>query len=114
MRVARTIDGVTYAPGAKFRVVGRGARLSGWTPAGPGAYDGWGQRLNPGDVIECTGHGPGFGSDPGHGVEWTSEQAKEAGAHSIDFWPNEGGMWNYHPAPGFLEPVVDDEMGATG
>jgi hypothetical protein len=109
MRQTTTLDGVEYAPGGKFRVVKEGARLSGWTPMAPSAWSGWSQVLHVGDVIECRGFGPGFGSDPGYGVEWTSEQAREAHAGSCDFWPSVGGMWSYHPAAGFLEPVDEEE-----
>lgn len=101
--------GVRYAPGAKFRVIAEGARLSGWKPYAPSAFQGWSQTLHVGDVIECTGYGAGFGSDPGYGVEWTSEQARADHASSVDFRPQIGGAWAYRPGPGFLEPVKEEE-----
>jgi hypothetical protein len=99
-RGVRQYDGLTYAPGAKFRVIKEGARLTGWQPAGPSSHRGWRQDLHIGDVIECTGVGPGWGSDPGFGVEF-----KVPGVNSVDFQPSVGGIWNYRPAPGYLEPV---------
>jgi len=103
IRNAHTIEGVTYAPGARFRVVKEGARLSGWVPIRGGSR-GWRQDLHVGDVIECTGFGRGMGSDPGYGVEFVSEESKAAGAFHVDFFPAAGGIWSYHPAEGFIEP----------
>jgi hypothetical protein len=104
-----TYDGVSFAPGARFRVVGAGAYLDGLQPFGShaGAWSGWKQELHVGDIITCTGFGPGFGSDPGYGVEFTTEKAKADNAIHCDFRPMTGGMWNYHPFPGYLIPVPD-------
>ena len=33
-RRAVTYDGITYAPGAQFRVIGEGATLTAWCPRG--------------------------------------------------------------------------------
>lgn len=106
MRTARTIDGVDFRPGRKFRVVKPGLCLRGWVPV-VGASQGWGHDLNVGDVVECLGHGPGMGSDPGHGLEFTSEAAREAGAFHVEIQPNVGGIWNFHPPVDSLEPVDD-------
>jgi len=95
--------GVEYAVGALFRVTQEGAKLSGWTPR-QGYHQGWGQDLHVGDVIECTGFGPGWGSDPGYGVEWTSPEAKAVHASAVMFRPYVGGAWAYRPAPGYLVP----------
>jgi hypothetical protein len=102
-----TYDNVEYAPEAQFRVVAEGARLSGWVTAGRGASQGWGQKLEVGDIITCTGLGAGMGGDPGYGVEFTSDAAKEARAFHVDFRPQVGGIWNSRPAPGYLEPVAE-------
>jgi hypothetical protein len=104
-RTATTIDGVEYAPGTKFRVTKEGARLSGYAPYGLGASISWRQDLHVGDVVTCTGFGPGWGSDPGYGVEFTTEQSEAAGASHCDVWPGAGGLWNFHPAPSYLEPL---------
>lgn len=108
-RTSRTLDGVTYAPGAKFRVITTGARLTGMRPDRPGAWRGWEQRLVPGDIVTCTGFGAGWGSDPGYGVEFTSGQSDAEHAGSCDIWPKAGGLFNYRPTPGILEPVTDDD-----
>jgi hypothetical protein len=105
-RSAVTYDGVTYAPGVKFRVIQAGARLTGWTAELHGSR-GWGQALEPGDVITCTGDGPGMGSDPGHGVEFTSAKAEAAGAFHCEFQPGAGSIFSYRPAPGFLEEAPE-------
>lgn len=103
-RQTRELDGTTYAPGARFRVIKAGARLHGWTPVRGGA-NGWSQELAVGDVITCTGFGPGMGSDPGHGVEFTSDAVTADGAFHVDFFPQVGGIWAYRPAPGYLEAI---------
>jgi hypothetical protein len=105
MRETRTIGGVTYAPGARFRVVAEGVKLSGWVCSGPYSWSGWGQDLKPGDVITCTGFGADTGSDPGYGVQFTSEASIAAGAGGCDVRPMAGGMFDYRPAPGLLELV---------
>lgn len=107
-RRAQALDGVEYAPGKKFRVIRDGAYLTGMKPAGPSALTGWRQDLSVGDVIECTGFGAGWGSDPGFGVEWTSDRAKAEHASGIEFKPSGGHWcWSYHPADGYLEPEED-------
>ena len=96
-----TYDDVVYAPGSQFRVVREGARLSGWQPMGIGnAQRGWARDLHVGDVIVCAGFGPGWGSDPGFGIEFTDP---ERGL--VEFWPVTGGVFAYRPAPGYLVPV---------
>lgn len=107
-RVAQTFDGTRYAPGARFRVLAP-CRLSGFTPARGGA-DGWSQTLAPGDVITCTGFGAGWGSDPGFGVEFTSDAALAARAYHCDLSPSVGGVWGYRPRPGLLEPLPADPL----
>ena len=107
-RSAATFDGVDYAPGRRFRVVREGLRLDGWVASRhPGASDGWTQELHPGDILTCTGYGPGSGGDPGYGVEFTSEQSEAAGAFHCDIWPMHGDVFSYRPPPGFLEPVTE-------
>jgi hypothetical protein len=106
-RVSRAFDGLVYAPGARFRVVAEGGRLSGWASSGRSSWSGWSQQLHVGDVIVCTGFGAGWGSDPGFGVEFTSEVSAAAGVGSCEFYPSDGGAWSYRPPVGFLEPVVD-------
>jgi len=100
-------DDVLYEPGAKFRIVREGAHLSGLTPIRgmSSSYRGWRQDLHVGDVIECAGFGPGWGSDPGYGIGWFSEQAREDHASFVEFYPEVGGAFAYRPAPGFLEPL---------
>lgn len=106
-RRAVTYDGVTYAPGRQFRVTRRGVKLTGMTPDGPGAFRGWGQDLNPGDVVTCTGFGPGWGSDPGYGVGFTTPESLAAHAGHCEIHPMAGGMWGFRPHPLVLEPVDD-------
>jgi hypothetical protein len=105
MRSTHTFDGVEYTAGRQFRVIKAGA-LSGFVPIGCGAFRGWGQKLKVGDVITCAGCGYGFGSDPGWGVGWESEQSKAARAVDVDFTPSTGSVFSYRPAPGYLEPVT--------
>lgn len=102
-RSNRTIDGTDYTPGRRFRVIREGASLAGMVSERPFSSQGWSQQLPVGTVITCTGFGPGWGSDPGYGVEWASDEATRAGAFSLEFRPGAGGIWNQHPAPGYLE-----------
>jgi hypothetical protein len=50
-------------------------------------------------------HGEGMGSDPGFGVEFTTEQSLAARASHCDIYPFVGGLWAYRPPPGYLEPL---------
>lgn len=102
-----TIDDVTYKPGGKFRVIAEGATLNGWAPHPTGGHVGWRQELHVGDVITCTGFGPGWGGDPGYGVEFTSEQSTAARASHCDVFPSSGSVFRFHPAAGYLEPIDD-------
>lgn len=97
-----------YARGKRFRVIKAGAKLWGLTPIRPNVQQGWTQVLEVGDVIESLGFGPGFGADPGYGINWTSERAKAEHAHSLSFAPSEGGIWAYRPSEGYLEEVHDE------
>ena len=105
MRTARTLDGIEYAPGAQFRVIKEGTRLIGMVPIAPHTQQGWGQALKSGDIVTCTGFGPGWGSDPGYGVEFTTPESITAHAGSCQLIPSTGGMWAERPAPGILEPA---------
>jgi hypothetical protein len=107
-RRAITLDGVTYAPGAAFRVTAR-ARLSGLKSEGRSSWGGWSQDLRPGDIVLCTGHGPGWGSDPGYGVEFSTPQSLADGASYCEITPSAGTIWNSRPHPGLLEPVRPGE-----
>ena len=102
-RRAVVYDGVTYAPGAVFRVISEQAVLAGWV-AGLGGCSGWRQQLRSGDVLTCTGDGPGLGADPGYGVEFTSADSEAAGAFHCEVWPMTGGAFASRPAPGLIEP----------
>lgn len=103
-RSARKIGDVMYAPGTKFKVVVEGLRLSGYVPTQwHGASDGWSQQLQPGDILTCTGFGPGLGSDPGFGIEFTSEESERVRAYHCSVRPESGGPWGYHPRPGTVE-----------
>jgi hypothetical protein len=62
----------------------------------------------PGDVIECTGFGAGWGSDPGFGVEWTTERSRADGAGYLELHPSVGGAFAYHPAPGLLRRIEEE------
>lgn len=111
-RTTRILDGTTYAPGGKFRVTKNGAKLSGWAPDDR-ALTGFRQDLEPGDIITCTGFGRGLGSDPGYGIEFTSDRAREAGAQHCEFSPGILSPYSYRPQPGWLEPVsIEDELKA--
>lgn len=93
-----------YPQGAKFRVIAEGAYLTGYAPLQgttcPGALVSWRQNLAVGDVIECRGYGPDWGSDPGYGIHWVHPEASH-----VMFHPYEGGIFNFHPKPGYLERV---------
>jgi hypothetical protein len=106
-RRAVTHDGVHYAPGWRFLVVAEGLRISGMVYEGRSSWGGWGQKLHAGDVLTCTGSGPGFGMDPGIGVEWTTPASIAARASHCDLSPQLGGPFAYRPRPGFLAPVLD-------
>lgn len=100
-RGAVTVDGVLYEPGAKFRVVREGARITGLTESRyPGVMKDSRRYLSVGDVIECAGYGAGWGSDPGFGVEF-----RDPDMGLVEFHPWIGGPFNYRPEPGYLEPV---------
>lgn len=107
-RRASIFDEVEYAPGRLFRVIRPGMKLDGMKAHPSGGCVGWSQDLTPGDVIECTGFGAGWGSDPGYGVEWTSGAARAAGAFHLDLIPLAGGLWNYHPQVGSVVPVEEE------
>jgi hypothetical protein len=109
---ARTFDGVEYAPGRDYVVLAEGLSLTGYGTDRPGSARGWRQRLAPGDVITCLGYGPGWGSDPGYGINWTSEQARTEGAYAVDVWPSVGGLFAYRPPPGTVRPVEVPASGA--
>jgi hypothetical protein len=105
-RSTRTFSGVEYAPDRQFRVVAKGLSLIGLVPSQhAGAYDGWSQPLEPGDMLICTGYGPGFGSDPGCGVEFRSAESDAANALHCSIRPTAGGMFDYRPDAGALEPI---------
>lgn len=111
-RRATTCDGTVYAPGGRFRVLAAGAYLDGMVAESgyrTSAWRGWRQDLSPGDIVTCTGFGAGWGGDPGYGVEFTSEQSEAAFAGNCMLYPMAGSIFNYHPAPGVLEPVTDEE-----
>jgi hypothetical protein len=110
-RSAATFDGIDYAPGRKFRVTREGLTLTGYTAVRGGA-DGWEQVLHAGDILTCTGYGPGSGGDPGYGVEFTSRQSETARAFHCAIWPMTGSVFEYRPPAGFLEPA-DDDSGAA-
>lgn len=96
--------GVVYAPGAKFKVVSEGVYVSGMKPdhRWSNTWGGYREDLPVGTVIECNGFGPGWGSDPGYGIEWKIE-----GVDHVEVRPAIGGVWAYRPAPGLLEPVEE-------
>lgn len=104
-RRAVTYDGVTYAPGARFRVIREGVILEGMVPE-RGGYAGWQQHLQPGDVVTCTGYSPGWG------VEFTSAESATARARNCEIRPPAGGAFEYHPAAGLLAPADDVEEAA--
>lgn len=104
-RTAVTYDGVKYEPGTRFRVISEGGRLVGMRAVAPFSWQGWRQNLAVGDIIMCNGFGPGFGMDPGYGVEFTSEKSLAEHVVHVMFEPNAGTMWDGHPRAGFLEPL---------
>jgi hypothetical protein len=98
-----------WPEGQKYRVVQDGAWLSGLKPE-PGlsnAYGGWRQDLAVGDVITSLGFGPGWGSDPGYGIHFSTDQVVAEGVCYAEFKPMDGSLFNYHPKEGWLEPVVE-------
>lgn len=104
-RQPATYDGVTYAPGSRFRVIATGVTLDGMRSEGRGAWGGWRQELTPGDIVTCTGYGPGWGGDPGYGVEFTTDESEAAHACNCEIKPSTGTIFDYRPAPGLLEPL---------
>jgi hypothetical protein len=91
-----------YPAGRKFRVVREGGYLFGMAPLGStGGFTGTRRDLHVGDVIETTGFGAGWGSDPGYGIHF-----KDAEARWAEFKPSTGGAFAYQPAPGYLEPLA--------
>lgn len=100
-----------FPAGAKFKVIKEGAYLTGMKPMTGygGAYSGWQQNLHVGDVIQSLGFGPGWGSDPGYGIHWTTEKARVEHVSFVEFKPNGSGNWfTYWPAEGYLERVEDE------
>lgn len=106
-RTPATFGGIDYAPGRKFRVTREGLTLTGHTAVIGGAQ-GWQQVLHAGDILTCTGYGPGCGGDPGYGVEFTSQQSEAARAFHCDIWPMNGGVFGYRPPAGSVEPAGDN------
>lgn len=102
-RTATVLSGVDYSPGRRFVVLAHDARLSGWVHDADGTRH-WTQRLQPGDVLTCTGFGfgDGTGFTPGFGVEWESEASAAAGAVHVQLTPDQGGPWAHHPCDGML------------
>lgn len=101
-----TFDGVDYAIGARFEVVRDGLWIDGMIAgAWPNSHQMWRQSLEVGDVLTCLGYGPGFGSDPGYGVEFDTEKSRAAGAYNCDVHPPIGGIFAYRPSPGALRPL---------
>lgn len=109
VRRAITLDGVEYVPGKRFRIIREGCSLHGMVPMPQwsNAWAGWKQELHVGDIIECTGFGPGWGADPGYGIEFTSEVAKEAAASHATFFPDTGVPFAYRPQTGYMEEVTE-------
>ena len=95
-----------YPAGKKFRVTQEGAALSGWKVGGPSWWTGARRVLHVGDVIETSGFGAGFGSDPGYGVHFKDPEMGKA-----EFYPSQGGMFSYEPADGYLEPLEGEPNG---
>jgi hypothetical protein len=106
-RTPARFDGIDYAPGRKFRVIREGLTLTGHTAIIGGAQ-GWEQVLHIGDILTCTGYGPGSGGDPGYGVEFTSEHSEAARAFHCDIWPMYGGEFGYRPPPGSVEAAAGE------
>jgi len=96
-----------YRKGRKFRVVREQCRLSGMTPIGPGAHQGWGQQLHLGDVIECEGFSMGWGSDSIPVVKWKTDETVTARAQFVQFVPSKG-LWEPYPDDDFVEPVEEE------
>lgn len=96
-----------WPKGQQFTVVRAGGYLDGWQPVPDvhyTAHRGWRYNLAVGDVITCLGFGPGWGSDPGYGVHWTCEAAREALASAVQFQPSEGHIFSFKPKDGYLHP----------
>lgn len=102
-RTTVTYDGMEFAPGAQFIVI-KPCLLHGMTTTGPSAWSYWSQDLAPGDVVTCLGHGMGWGSDPGFGVEFTSPESEAASAAHCEISPSAGTQWSLHPVAGLLVP----------
>lgn len=98
---ARTFDGIEYAPGGRFRVIREGARLTWWNSDGTGDD----RELKVGEVIQCAGYGPGWGSDPGYGIHFYNPARVEP----CEFRPSTFSPVSSRPLPGYLEPVTDEE-----
>lgn len=101
-----------WPKGRRYRVIkvdGGYPFLNGMEPyAGIGsAYKGWQQKLAVGDVITSLGYGPGWGSDPGYGIHFTTEQVQAAHVSWAEFTPHAGGVFDYHPEDGWLEEIPD-------
>lgn len=106
-RSVRVFDGIPYVPGALYEVRSP-CRLSGWTPV-QGGHQGWGLRLEPGHLLTCRGYGPGWGSDPGFGIEWTCEEARAVHASACELSPSVGGAFAYRPAIGLVAVLENSE-----
>lgn len=93
----------TYAAGKRFRVVREGATLNGMVQTGT-VIRAWSRPLVVGEVIVSRGPGYGWGSDPGFGVHWETDEPDVEHAYVT---PSGSPMFFiYYPADGFLEEVT--------
>lgn len=84
-------------PGAQYRIVKPGARLTWEVPMGPSCWQGAQLKLNVGDIITYDRCAYGGGSDDVYYNYFTKDNARGK------FWPNNWGMCD----TSFLEPVAD-------
>jgi hypothetical protein len=96
---------VKYERGRKYRVIKAGAKLSGTKPVAPYCSQGFGKRLEVGEVITCAGSAMTFG-DGVPALKWNDENDKWI-ANDCLFSPVKGGMWGGQiPEDGYLEEVT--------
>lgn len=91
--------------GAQFRVIKKGAYLSGMQPIS-GGYSSCRIPLVIGTVIKCNGLRPGWGSDSIAQITFDAPEGHSASF--CTFHPSSGSFWSEFPDASYLEPAISN------